>query len=60
MRIVLALILFAAYGMGYFRGIVGYLALLIGLILILTGVFGTFPIYGILGIRTDGAPSRPA
>ena len=51
-RIVLALILFAVYGIGYVRGILGYIVLIIGLILILTGVSGTCLIYSLLGMST--------
>jgi hypothetical protein len=65
-RIVLALILFAAYGMGYVRGILGYIVLIIGLILILTGVFGSCLIYSLLGMSTakktvqTAPPDKPA
>jgi len=52
LRVVLALVLFAGYGMGYVKGIIGYVVLLVALILLLTGIFGTCGLYSVLGIST--------
>jgi len=52
LRVVLALVLFAAYGIGYVKGIIGYFVLLVALILLLTGIFSTCGLSSVLGIST--------
>ena len=56
-RIVLALRLFAFYDRGYVRGILGYIVLIINMILLLTGIFGTCGLYNLLGMNTARKPS---
>jgi hypothetical protein len=53
-RFVIALLLVAAYFMNYAAGWLGYLALLIAVIFLITSVAGFCPIYSLIGLGTIG------
>ena len=53
-RFAVALLLVAAYFMNYVAGVVGYLALLVALIFLVTSIVGFCPIYSLSGFGTMG------
>ncbi len=51
-RVILGVILLALYFMGNVSGGVGIVVLIIGLIALLTGLFGFCPLYKVIGFST--------
>jgi len=52
-RIVLGIVLFVLYFTGVASGTVGIILLIVGAILLLTGIAGFCPLYALLKIRTN-------
>jgi len=52
-RIVLGLVLAYAFTQGYLSGLANIAMLLVGIILLITGILGHCTVYSILGIRTN-------
>ena len=51
-RFVISLLLVGAYFMNYIAGILGYLALLVALIFLVTSIVGFCPMYSLIGFGT--------
>jgi hypothetical protein len=52
-RIVLGIVLFVLYFTGVVSGTLGIISIVVGAILLLTGVIGFCPLYALLKIRTN-------
>ncbi|MHC1740597.1 MAG: DUF2892 domain-containing protein [Anaerolineaceae bacterium] len=52
-RIVLGVVLFVLYFAGVVSGTLGIISLIVGAILVITGVVGFCPLYALLKIRTN-------
>jgi hypothetical protein len=53
-RAIVGIILLALYFMGTVAGVWGWLALIVGVALLATAIFGWCPPYSLLGINTGG------
>ncbi len=53
-RIILGIVLIVAFALGWVAAPWSYLVALIGLIALVTGVFGTCALYSLLGMNTLG------
>jgi hypothetical protein len=51
-RVVLGIVLLALYFMGTVTGTLGWVALVVGIIALATGVVGFCPLYAVLGLST--------
>jgi len=57
-RSIIGVVLLAAYFLGWVTGVLGVIALIVGIVLLATAALGSCPPYGLFGINTCGTKTE--